>query len=82
MLAESKVTDYTPNLRDSIIARNVESLANLGEHLGAYRGSHYSIDMTLGKTAGKTASFRLLPEIANYTQQTKRVRTQQTKGVR
>ncbi len=57
-----KLTDYSPNLKDSIIARRVESPAELGERLGAYKGNYYHIDMTLDQMV----FFRPLPEIANY----------------
>jgi len=58
-----KLADYAPNLKSSIIARNVESPAELGERLGAYKGNYYHIDMTLDQMV----FFRPLPEIANYT---------------
>jgi beta-carotene ketolase (CrtO type) len=40
----------------------VESPAELGERLGAYKGNYYHIDMTLDQMV----FFRPLPEIANY----------------
>ena len=58
-----KLADYAPNLKSSIIARNVESPAELGERLGAYKGNYYHIDMTLDQMV----FLRPLPEIANYT---------------
>ena len=58
-----KLSDYAPNIKRSIIARNVESPAELGERLGAYKGNYYHIDMTLDQMV----FFRPLPEIANYT---------------
>lgn len=57
-----KLADYSPNLKNSIIARNVESPAELGERLGAYKGNYYHIDMTLDQMV----FFRPLPELANY----------------
>ncbi len=57
-----KLADYSPNLKDSIIARRVESPAELGERLGSYKGNYYHIDMTLDQMV----FFRPLPEIANY----------------
>ena len=58
-----KFADYAPNIKQSIIARNVESPAELGDRLGAYKGNYYHIDMTLDQMV----FFRPLPEIANYT---------------
>ena len=58
-----KLADYAPNVKDSIIARRVESPAELGERLGAYKGNYYHVDMTLDQMV----FFRPLPEIANYT---------------
>lgn len=57
-----KLADYSPNLKDSIIARRVESPAELGERLGTYKGNYYHIDMTLDQMI----FFRPLPELANY----------------
>ncbi len=57
-----KLADYSPNLKDSIIARRVESPAELGERLGTYKGNYYHIDMTLDQMV----FFRPLPELANY----------------
>jgi beta-carotene ketolase (CrtO type) len=57
-----KPADYAPNLKQSLIARHVESPAELGERLGAYKGNYYHIDMTLEQMV----FFRPLPEIANY----------------
>ena len=57
-----KLADYSPNIKDSIIARSVESPAELGERLGAYNGNFYHIDMTLDQMV----FLRPLPEIANY----------------
>ena len=59
----NKLADYAPNVKDAIIARRVESPAELGERLGAYKGNYYHIDMTLDQML----FFRPLPEIANYT---------------
>lgn len=57
-----KLADYAPNLKSSIIARRVESPAELGERLGAYKGNYYHLDMTLDQMV----FFRPLPELANY----------------
>ena len=59
----NKLADYAPNLKDSIIARRVESPAELGERLGSYKGNYYHLDMTLDQMI----FLRPLPEIANYT---------------
>jgi beta-carotene ketolase (CrtO type) len=58
-----KLADYAPNLKRSIIARRVESPAELGQRLGAYKGNYYHLDMTLDQMI----FLRPLPEIANYT---------------
>lgn len=58
-----KLAEYAPNLKKSIIARRVESPAELGERLGSYKGNYYHIDMTLDQMI----FLRPLPEIANYT---------------
>jgi beta-carotene ketolase (CrtO type) len=58
----NKLADYAPNVKDAIIARRVESPAELGERLGAYKGNYYHVDMTLDQMV----FFRPLPEIANY----------------
>ncbi|MFB8788455.1 MAG: NAD(P)/FAD-dependent oxidoreductase [Potamolinea sp.] len=57
-----KLADYAPNIKNSIMARRVESPAELGERLGAYKGNYYHIDMSLDQMI----FFRPLPEIANY----------------
>jgi beta-carotene ketolase (CrtO type) len=57
-----KLAEYAPNVKNAIIARRVESPAELGERLGAYKGNYYHIDMTLDQMV----FFRPLPEIANY----------------
>jgi beta-carotene ketolase (CrtO type) len=57
-----KIAQYAPNVKDAIIARRVESPAELGERLGAYKGNYYHMDMTLDQMM----VFRPLPEIANY----------------
>jgi beta-carotene ketolase (CrtO type) len=57
-----KLADYAPNIKQSIIARRVESPAELGERLGAYKGNYYHLDMTLDQMI----FLRPLPEIANY----------------
>ena len=46
-----------------MIARRVESPAELGERLGSYKGNYYHLDMTLDQMI----FLRPLPEIANYT---------------
>jgi beta-carotene ketolase (CrtO type) len=58
----AKLAQYSPNLKHSIIARHVESPAELGERLGSYKGNYYHIDMTLEQML----CFRPLPELANY----------------
>ncbi len=58
-----KLAQYSPNLKHSIIARHVESPAELGERLGSYKGNYYHIDMSLEQML----CFRPLPELANYT---------------
>ncbi|MGL5807377.1 MAG: beta-carotene ketolase CrtO [Xenococcaceae cyanobacterium] len=57
-----KLAEYSPNLKSSIIARQVESPAELGERLGAVKGNYYHIDMSLEQMM----FFRPLPELANY----------------
>ncbi|MEM8504443.1 MAG: NAD(P)/FAD-dependent oxidoreductase, partial [Cyanobacteria bacterium P01_D01_bin.1] len=52
-----KFADYAPNIKQSIIARNVESPAELGDRLGAYKGNYYHVDMTLDQMV----FFRPLP---------------------
>jgi beta-carotene ketolase (CrtO type) len=59
----AKLTEYAPNIKNSIIARRVESPAELGERLGSYKGNYYHLDMTLDQMI----FLRPLPEIANYT---------------
>lgn len=58
----AKLADYSPNLNQSVIARRVESPAELGQRLGAYRGNYYHVDMSLEQMV----FLRPLPEIANY----------------
>ncbi|PMB45491.1 beta-carotene ketolase [Fischerella thermalis CCMEE 5201] len=58
----NKLVQYSPNLQHSIIARHVESPAELAERLGTYKGNYYHIDMTLEQML----CFRPLPELANY----------------
>ncbi|BAZ49746.1 FAD dependent oxidoreductase [Nostoc sp. NIES-4103] len=58
----NKLAQYSPNLQHSIIARHVESPAELAERLGTYKGNYYHIDMTLDQML----CFRPLPELANY----------------
>jgi beta-carotene ketolase (CrtO type) len=57
-----KLADYAPNLKKSLIARRVESPAELGERLGALKGNYYHVDMSLEQMV----FFRPLPELANY----------------
>ncbi len=57
-----KLADYAPNLKSSIMARRVESPAELGERLGVLKGNYYHIDMSLEQMV----FFRPLPELANY----------------
>lgn len=57
-----KLANYAPNVKTATIARRVESPAELGERLGAYKGNYYHIDMTLDQMV----FFRPLPELANY----------------
>ncbi|MFN6470792.1 MAG: beta-carotene ketolase CrtO [Nostoc sp. SerVER01] len=57
-----KLANYAPNVKNATIARRVESPAELGERLGAYKGNYYHVDMTLDQMV----FFRPLPEIANY----------------
>ena len=49
-------------MKKATIARRVESPAELGERLGAYKGNYYHIDMTMDQMI----FFRPLPELANY----------------
>ncbi|HCF27054.1 MAG TPA: NAD(P)/FAD-dependent oxidoreductase, partial [Cyanobacteria bacterium UBA11049] len=57
-----KLAQYSPNLKHSIIARHVESPAELSQRVGFYKGNYYHFDMTLDQML----CFRPLPEIANY----------------
>lgn len=57
-----KLAEYAPNIKKATIARRVESPAELGARLGAYKGNYYHIDMTLDQMV----FFRPLPELANY----------------
>ncbi|MBD2099946.1 beta-carotene ketolase CrtO [Leptolyngbya sp. FACHB-261] len=57
-----KLADYAPNLKNAVIARRVESPAELGERLGALKGNYYHLDMTFDQMV----FFRPLPELANY----------------
>jgi beta-carotene ketolase (CrtO type) len=57
-----KLADYAPNLKSAIIARRVESPAELANRLGSYKGNYYHLDMTLDQMI----FLRPLPEIANY----------------
>jgi len=57
-----KLAEYAPNIKNAIIGHRVESPAELGERLGAFKGNCYHIDMTLDQMI----FFRPLPELANY----------------
>lgn len=57
-----KLAEYAPNVKPAMIARSVESPAELGARLGAFKGNYYHIDMTLDQMV----FFRPLPELANY----------------
>lgn len=57
-----KLAEYAPNVKNSIIARRVESPPELAERTGFLKGNHYHIDMTLDQMV----FFRPLPELANY----------------
>jgi beta-carotene ketolase (CrtO type) len=57
-----KLATYAPNLKSSILARRVESPAELGERLGTRKGNYYHIDMSLDQMV----FLRPLPELANY----------------
>jgi len=57
-----KLAEYAPNVKRAMIARSVESPAELGDRLGAFKGNYYHIDMTLDQMV----FFRPLPELANY----------------
>jgi beta-carotene ketolase (CrtO type) len=57
-----KLADYAPNLKQSIIARRVESPAELARRLSTRKGNYYHIDMTLDQMV----FLRPLPELANY----------------
>ena len=57
-----KLAEYAPNLKSALIARKVESPAELSERLRAYNGNYYHVDMTLEQMI----FFRPLPELANY----------------
>jgi beta-carotene ketolase (CrtO type) len=57
-----KLAQYAPNLKSSILARRVESPAELGARLGTRKGNYYHIDMTLDQMV----FLRPLPELANY----------------
>ncbi|MCU0534149.1 MAG: NAD(P)/FAD-dependent oxidoreductase [Hydrococcus sp. Prado102] len=57
-----KLAEYAPNVKDSIIARHVESPPELEERLGVLKGNYYHLDMTFDQMV----FFRPLPELANY----------------
>lgn len=56
-----KAVDYAPNVKNSIIARNLESRAELGDRLEVLKGNYYHLDII-----DQMMFFRPLPEIANY----------------
>ncbi|HZG40903.1 MAG TPA: NAD(P)/FAD-dependent oxidoreductase [Nodosilinea sp.] len=58
----NKLATYAPNLKSAIIARRVESPAEISERLGVEKGNYYHFDMTMDMMM----PFRPLPEIANY----------------
>lgn len=57
-----KLATYAPNLKSSIIARRVESPAEISERLGVEKGNYYHFDMTMDMMM----PFRPLPEISDY----------------
>jgi beta-carotene ketolase (CrtO type) len=57
-----KLADYAPNVKTAMMARRVESPAELGERLNTIKGNYYHVDMSLEQMI----FFRPLPEIANY----------------
>ena len=57
-----KLAEYAPNVKESVIARRVESPAELAQRLGSYKGNYYHMDMTIDQMV----FLRPLPEIANY----------------
>jgi len=57
-----KLAEYAPNLKRAIIARRVESPAELAVRLGTHKGNYYHYDMTIDYLM----FFRPLPELANY----------------
>jgi beta-carotene ketolase (CrtO type) len=57
-----KLADYAPNLKNAVMARRVESPAEIGDRLGVLKGNYYHIDMSLEQMI----FFRPLPELANY----------------
>jgi beta-carotene ketolase (CrtO type) len=57
-----KLATYAPNVKRSVMARRVESPAELAQRLGSYKGNCYHMDMTLDQMI----FFRPLPEIADY----------------
>ncbi|MBD2256503.1 beta-carotene ketolase CrtO [Pseudanabaena sp. FACHB-2040] len=57
-----KLASYAPNLKQAIIARRVESPAEIGQRLGVEKGNYYHFDMTFDMMM----PFRPLPELANY----------------
>lgn len=57
-----KLATYAPNLKSAIIARRVESPAEIGQRLGVEKGNYYHFDMTMDMMM----PFRPLPEISNY----------------
>ncbi len=57
-----KLAEYAPNVKENVIARRVESPAELAQRLGSYKGNYYHMDMTIDQMV----FLRPLPEIANY----------------
>jgi beta-carotene ketolase (CrtO type) len=57
-----KLAEYAPNLKRAIVARQVESPADLAARLGAIKGNYYHMDMSVDQML----FFRPLPELANY----------------
>ncbi|HEY9798304.1 MAG TPA: NAD(P)/FAD-dependent oxidoreductase [Leptolyngbyaceae cyanobacterium] len=57
-----KLANYAPNFKNVIVARHIESPADIGERLGALKGNYFHLDMTLDQLL----FLRPLPELANY----------------
>lgn len=58
-----KLSEYAPNVKNSIIARYIESPPELEARLGMLQGNYYHLDMSFDQMM----FFRPLPELANYT---------------